>query len=175
MTTRPCFSSSLPCTKRPLESSFMLAFGWKVLFDNGRSLRPSATSFPSWSIWTTPRMPVWCCYWLRSLLLSSSCCVLSRVCLVLQHLQIRVFCLPYIYVNAFFFTSRRVLAIWDTFRVVFAKNTSPKKRQKPHHYPYKIYLLYNFCTNLFLFLFCTCIRNFAAPNHVLTYFFFLTL
>lgn len=116
MTTMSCFSSSLPCTKRPRQSSFMLAFGWKVLSTlDTRPPHPTLLSLlaPLLKGRNISRRPAWCWKWLGLHLLSfCSWTVLSRFCFVLQN---RVFWSPYIYAKSFFFTSTRALVIWWHF------------------------------------------------------------
>ena len=131
MTTRSCFSSSLPCTKLPTWSAFMLAFGWKVL------------STPDIYL---PRQPLLCfvlpivvvehphCLSVVDLgyykcLLSNRSTLVTLVCVVLQN---RVFLSSYIYAKSFFFTWRRVLVIWRHFPRRREKKQSPKSALGTH-------------------------------------------
>lgn len=169
MTTTPCFSSSLPCTKRPRQSSFMLAFGWKVL--STLDTRPPHLTClsllaPLLKGRNRSRKPARCWTWLGlrllSLVVQLSCRVFVLFC------KNAFFWSPYIYAKSFFFTSRRVLVIWWHERVDEKKTKSKKHHTfHPIHFQFEK-LYYYFCTTLFQSLLETCTVNFMSPSAGLT-------
>jgi hypothetical protein len=133
MTTMPCFSSSLPCTKRPRQSSFMLAFGWKVLSTlDTRPPHPTLLSLlaPLLKGRNLSRRPAWCWKWLGLRLLSF---VVRLYCHVfVLFCKFAFFGLPTYMPNLFFSHQRVRWSFGDTFRV------DEKKTQVQNHHKISI-------------------------------------
>jgi hypothetical protein len=125
MTTMPCFSSSLPCTKRPRQSTFMLAFGWKVLSTlDTRPPHPTLLSLlaPLLKGRNISRRPAWCWKWLGLRLLSF---VVELYCHVfVLFCKIAFFGLPTYMAKLFFSHQRERWSFGDTFRVEKKKHKS---------------------------------------------------